>query len=66
MTETQAAMIDAVKIAAGLEAQRIAVATLNQLIAQKLIPHHNYKIAINVEVEAQIIAQLPEGARLAS
>lgn len=55
MTEAQQATLDAIKLAAGLEAQRIAIQTVDRAVAGKLLPAGNYAVQINIEVDRKIV-----------
>lgn len=63
MNEKQQGIVEGIKLAAILEAQRIAFAAINQAVASKLIPAQNYNVDIKVEIEPRVIALAP-GARL--
>lgn len=62
MTEKQLAMLDAIKLAAGSEAQRIAQQTVNQAVGAGMLPSTTYSIRINVDIERGPSIVVPSSA----
>lgn len=63
MNEKHRATLDAIKLVAGLEAQRIALAAINQAVQGRLLPAENYNVSINVDIEPRVIALATGGGQ---
>lgn len=59
MNEKQSAVLDSIKLAAGLEAQRIAVAMLNAAMQGGMLPQANYNVKIHAEIDRPTILTAP-------
>lgn len=56
MNEKHRTILDAIEMVAGLEAQRVALAAINQAVAVGLIPAQQHHVNVDVKIKTQLIA----------
>lgn len=62
MNDKQLGIVEGVKLAAAVEAQRIAMGCLNAAIGAGLLPKVDFHVQIKVDIDRQVIALANAGS----